>query len=498
MPPKRTASTPATNFPPPPTSSTRGRPSPVDKTSSRALVGAHTPQSAVSGPVDGGAGDPYKPQGATSRASAGPAFPDASNTNRRPPYIKQGVHEVATKYDSRIFDVCGELVCTSGPLTRVWSLLDGELLMSLAMGEGIRGSAVAFKPGANVSEEGSRIWIGNNMGEIMEADIATQSIVGTKTNAHSRHEVIKIYRHFNELWTLDDGGTLHVWAPTSDGTPNLANPPNQSFRMPKGHTFSLVAGHELWHATGKEIRVFLPTSDGRAQFQVLIRPLCQEGIGEVTSGTWLTSDPNKILFGHIDGKVSIYSRADFSCLDVVSVSTYKINTLASVGKQLWAGYNTGKICVYDMSQSPWAVEKDWQAHGNPVIKLTVDQSSFYKLDRHQIISLGADNMVRAWDGLLQEDWLENQIKGKDAEYCEFEKLKALIMTWNAGASTPNSLRYSDSDAGFIQNLLQSSGSPDILVFGFQELVDLEDKTATASKFPPCPWPISSDRGWIAY
>jgi WD40 repeat protein len=356
--------------------------------------------------------------------------------------------------------------------------------MSLAMGEGIKGTAVTFKPGANVSEEGSRVWIGNNMGEIMEADIATQSIVGTKTNVHSRHEVIKIYRHFNELWSLDDGGTLHVWAPDANGTPNLANPPTQSFRMPRGHTFSTVVGDELWHATGKEIRVFLPTADGRAQFQVLVRPLYQESVGEVTSGTWLTSDPDKVLFGHIDGKVSIYSRANYSCIDVVSISTYKINALSTVGKYLWAGYNTGKICVYDMSQSPWTVEKDWQAHGNPVIKLMVDQSSFYKLDRCQVISLGADNMVRAWDGLLQEDWLENGIKARDAEYCEFEKLNALILTWNAGATTPNSLRYSDSDASFVQNLLQSSGSPDILVFGFQELVDLEDKTATASKFAP--------------
>ena len=420
----------------------------------------------------------------STRLAISNTYPDSTNTNRRPPYIKQGVYEIPTKYDSRILDVCGELVCTGGHLTRVWSLLDGELLMSLAMGEGIKGTAVAFKPGANVGEEGSRVWIGNNMGEIMEADIATQSIVSNKTNAHARHEVVKIYRHFNELWTLDDGGTLHVWGPDANGVPNLANPPSQSFRLPKGHTSSIVVGDELWHATGKEIRVFLPTTDGRAQFQVLIRPLCQENIGEVTSGTWSTSDSDKVLFGHIDGKISIYSRADYSCLDVVSISTYKINSLATVGKYMWAGYNTGKICVYDMSQTPWAVKKDWQAHDNPVIRVIADQSSFYRLDRYQVISLGADNVVRAWDGLLQDDWLETEMKAKDVQYCEFEKIKALILTWNAGATTPNSLRYSDSDAGFIQNLLQTSGSPDILVFGFQELVDLEDKTATASKFHP--------------
>jgi hypothetical protein len=166
----------------------------------------------------------------------------------------------------------------------------------------------------------------------------------------------------------------------------------------------------------------------------------------------------------------------------MNVSQYKINTLAGVGRYMWAGYNTGKVSVYDMSQTPWAVKKDWQAHDNPVVKLIADRSSVYKLGRFQVVSLGADNMLRSWDGLLQEDWLESEMKRKDEEYCELRKLKALILTWNAGASTPNSLRYSDTDANFFQNLLQSSGSPDILVFGFQELVDLEDKTATASKF----------------
>ena len=74
------------------------------------------------------------------------------------------------------------------------------------------------------------------------------------------------------------------------------------------------------------------------------------------------------------------------------------------------------------------------------------------------------------------------MKSKDTKYCDFDEIKAMIMTWNAGASTPHSLRYSDGDADFFRELVQSSGSPDIFIFGFQELVDLEDKTATAKRF----------------
>ncbi|KAK3997558.1 putative synaptojanin [Cladorrhinum sp. PSN332] len=411
-------------------------------------------------------------------------YPDTSRTNRSKPLLSKGVHEIHTKYDSRVFDVCGMLVCTTGSYTRAWSVMDGELVMSLGMSEGMKGSSVIFKPGESVDDESRRIWIGTNNGELLEADVYSQSIVTNRPNAHGRYEIIKIYRHFNELWTLDESGTLHVWGPSPDGKniPNLAYPPTQTFRLPKGHMFSMVVGDELWHANGKEIRVFLPTLDGRTQFQVLIRPLIQEGAGEVTSGTTLSNDPDKVLFGHSDGKVSIYSRTNYSCLGVMNVSQYKINSLAGAGQYLWAGYNTGKISVYDMGQNPWVVKKDWQAHDNPVVKLIADHSSFYKLDRYQVVSLGADNVMRAWDGLLQEDWLAAQMKQKDVKYCQFEQIKGLVLTWNAGASTPNNLNYSNDDKVFIERLLRTSDSPDIIVFGFQELVDLEDKTATAKRF----------------
>ncbi|KAK4453196.1 type I inositol polyphosphate 5-phosphatase 8 [Podospora aff. communis PSN243] len=477
---KRVSSTPTAQLPPPPARS-HGRSMTVDRTSSRVPSAFRAPPTPVeTRPADALIGGAARPEPGVAPAVA--AYPDTSNTNRSKPYISKGAHEIATKYDSRVFAVCGDLVCTTGTFTRLWSLLDGELLMSLSMGEGQKGSSVIFKPGHNVDEEGQRLWIGNNFGEIMEVDIATQSIVSSRPNSHGRHEIIKIHRHYNELWTLDEGGTLHVWGPDETGVPSLVTGPTQTFRLPKGHLFSMVVDDELWLSTGKEVRIFLPTLDGRAQFQVLIRPLIQDSAGDVTAGTLLTSEPDKVFFGHTDGKISIYSRSTYSCLAVMSMSGYKINSLAGIGQYIWAGFNNGKISVYDMNQTPWAVKKDWQAHDNPVVKLIADPSSVYRLDRHQVVSLGADNMLRMWDALLQEDWLCGEMKSKDTSYCTMEKLKVMCLTWNAGASTPNSLRYSDGDASFFQNLLQSSDSPDILIFGFQELVDLEDKTATAKRF----------------
>lgn len=71
---------------------------------------------------------------------------------------------------------------------------------------------------------------------------------------------------------------------------------------------------------------------------------------------------------------------------------------------------------------------------------------------------------------------------RDAEYCDFRELSAKVMTWNAGAVKPASLRHNEQDQNFFQELLQPEDPPDILVFGFQELVDLEDKKITAKSF----------------
>jgi hypothetical protein len=72
------------------------------------------------------------------------------------------------------------------------------------------------------------------------------------------------------------------------------------------------------------------------------------------------------------------------------------------------------------------------------------------------------------------------MQSQEQVYCRFNDVKALVMTWNAGAATPYNMNHSDGDQNFIPHLLRTSDSPDILIFGFQELVDLEDKTRTAS------------------
>lgn len=331
-------------------------------------------------------------------------YPDTSQTNRRPPFFRHGLQEVQTKYETKLFDICGQHVCTTGYLTRAWDLLSGDPLMSLAHGEGIKITSLAFKPGATADEEGLRLWLGTNCGEIQEVDLHAQTVVFAKPSAHGRREIIKIHRHQNSMWSLDDEGKLHIWLPDNGGLPSLHCSP-VSHRVPKGHTFSMVIKDCLWLATGKETRVFRPGSHNEASFFVTQHPLIQTNVGEVTSGAVISGQLDRVYFGHTDGKVTIYSTKDYTCLSVVNVSVYKINSLAGAGSYLWAGYNTGMVYVYDTRSQPWQVKKDWLAHSNPVANILVDRSSVWKLGRLQVASIGMDNAIRLWDGTLEEDWL---------------------------------------------------------------------------------------------
>ena len=77
---------------------------------------------------------------------------------------------------------------------------------------------------------------------------------------------------------------------------------------------------------------------------------------------------------------------------------------------------------------------------------------------------------------------DNDMQDHDIDYCSFREITALVVTWNAGASTPSHFRYEENEPQFFQEVLQAGEPPDMVVFGFQELVDLEDKKLTASEY----------------
>lgn len=331
-------------------------------------------------------------------------YPDSSQANRRPPVFPDGIAGIPTGYETKLFAICGDYICTTGYVTNVWNVLNGRLLMSLAHGDTVKATAIAFRPAKDVEDEGKRLWLGTNTGEMHEIDIPTQSVVHTKSNAHARSVIVKIFRYAAEMWSLDEDGVLHIWPADEFGCPSLQQTP-LTYRIPRGSTFSIISGSQLWVATTKDIRVYARTSDNNHFQQLTQGSLSQLNVGDVTSGAIISSQPDRMYFGHADGKVTIYSKKSFECLGIVNVSVYKISSLVGVGDVLWAGYSTGMIYVYDTKSTPWKVLKDWKAHDKPIAGILADRTSIWKLDRFQVASLGTDTMLRVWDGMMKDDWL---------------------------------------------------------------------------------------------
>ena len=422
-------------------------------------------------------------------------YPDTSRSNRKPPKAHKCASAIETKYDTRLFDVCGKYICATGYLTRAWDVTTGELVFHKTHNEKeAKVTAIAFKSGGAAEDEGKRLWLGTNYGELYEVDIPDQEVVQRMPAAHMHREIIKLYRYENYMWSLDDDGRFHVWPPDKTGSPNLSNSP-QIQRLPRGHTFSVVVNGHLWLATGKDIRIYNPSQIAEPSFQVTASSFSQPNAGEITSGAVVSSQIDRLFFGHTDGKITAYSIRDHTCLGVYNVSNYKINCMAGAGSYLWAGFNTGMIYVYDTRRQPWLVKKDWMAHENPVSAMLSDRTSVLKFNRLNVASLGMDNVIRVWDGLLEEDWLgrppmtdmaqgkadidpEEEMQSNEAVYCNFREIRSVVVSWNAGATTPSHLRGDDN---FFRKVINPGDPPDILVFGFQELVDLDDKKLTASK-----------------
>lgn len=332
-------------------------------------------------------------------------FPNTSRLNRRPPCFADGPRSIQTGYDCRVFALSGDYVCTSGFQTRVWSLSSGKILLSMAHGEQVKVTAISFKPARKIEDDGLKLWLGTNWGEIQELEISSKRITAMNEHVHARREVIEIHRRAAELWTVDQEGKLVVWPPDADGTPNLDNGVLNG-RVPRGMTTSIVVGEELWLATGKSVWIYRPsaTPDKNA-FQATQASFTLGNAGDMISSALIPSQQDRVYFGHADGKISSFSRIGGQHIETVNVNLYKINCLVGVQDHLWAGYNTGMIHVYDTKTRPWTTTKSWLSHANPVVGLKTDRDSLWKQNRMHVISLGVDTIIGIWDGLTEDDWL---------------------------------------------------------------------------------------------
>lgn len=74
---------------------------------------------------------------------------------------------------------------------------------------------------------------------------------------------------------------------------------------------------------------------------------------------------------------------------------------------------------------------------------------------------------------------EQELLKREHAFSTFRNLKVLIVTWNVDAAKPETLTGDPENVRFLHDVLSSVDSPDIISFGFQEVIDLESRKMAA-------------------
>ncbi|KAG5650559.1 hypothetical protein H0H81_011820 [Sphagnurus paluster] len=357
-------------------------------------------------------------------------------------------------------------------------------------------TSMEFRPCARKSDRGFLLWLGTKEGHIFEMDARTGGVVGSKHSAHL-HAITHIFRHGRNMVTLDDSGKGFVFSPDASGEDiSLANTQPRVVRFAEKQDFVKIIGGKLWTAARWEqqismgvhktpiVRVYDIFGPGNATKAVLPA----EPIGVVMSATIVPSMPEFVYMGHEGGYVSIWVLEGGDgypkFLEAMKISTSDIVSLEGVNDRLWAGGRSGMISAFDVSQKPWIVMNCWSAHpGLPVLKLAVDHYGIDKIGRLCVVSIGRDEQLRLWDGLLGLDWValpaDHELSKQEHSFSTSRDLKVLLISWNCDAARPENLTGDPANVSFLTDVLQSVDSPDIISFGFQEVIDLESRKMAA-------------------
>ncbi|RXW15821.1 hypothetical protein EST38_g10028 [Candolleomyces aberdarensis] len=357
-----------------------------------------------------------------------------------------------------------------------------------------------FRPSINKADRGGIIWIGTKDGSLLEMDVRKGIVTAAKVGAHL-HPITHLFRYGRSMVTLDESGKTLIFSPDPEHPEkdvNLTSTVPRAVRTTDKHSFVKLLDGKLWTASRSEhasaggssinskavpmIRVFdifNPAAPGKT-----ILP--NDYVGQVTTATILPTQPDKVYVGHEEGYVSVWSLDTDDgwplCEETMKVSTSDIVCLEGVNERLWAGGRNGYISAFEVGQKPWVMKNCWNAHpgGLPVSKLFVNYRAIEANRKLCVVSLGRDESVKFWDGLLGVDWVENELVKNESSFSTFQDITALLVSWNCDAARPDSMIDDGRNSEFFTEALTSvSTPPDIISFSFQEVIDLESRKMAA-------------------
>ncbi|EGG01434.1 uncharacterized protein MELLADRAFT_117813 [Melampsora larici-populina 98AG31] len=372
----------------------------------------------------------------------------------------------------------------------------------------------SFEDG-KVGGKGCRyVWCGAKDGQLFEYDCFERRMIDSKASLHSA-SIIGIFRcKFGGMCTLDETAKVQIWTnPISPKIGVKISGTARAQRVADKTNFAAMLSHQLWTSSGPSgsksastlaqrspsIRVYDP--DPTQAWTVTPRPLSipdnGSTIGAVSAGAVIPSTPSIVYLGHETGHVSIWNNKEeknggVGFKKLIKISNYQITALEGVTKYLWAGFRTGNVYVYDTCEQQqddsggggggWKVLKVWKAHKESITRIVVDPSLLWddEASKLHVATTSTDWKVKLWDGTMGADWLATEMRKRESEFCAYRPMRVLICSWNIDACKPSELNGTSDNLNFLDDVLKSSEeSPDVIVFGFQEMIDLDNKKLTA-------------------
>ena len=354
------------------------------------------------------------------------ALPDSSRSSRHPPvapYHSEPNIQVPA-YTGHVVVAGHDVLVATHHHVKGYNLAKSDShswhyeTKELGMKE-VKIACLEFKASKSNTERASAVWLGTKEGHLIELDVRTGRVLGTKPVAHA-HTITHIFRLGTSMITVDDAGKVLVWSPDSKTeTVHLSLTQPTVFRIVEKVDFARILGGYLWTSARSEnssgfgkgpvVRVY----DVFAPGSVGLSLVPTEAVGAVTAGTLLPCHPGFVYLGHEAGFVSIWAlkaqNGTPRCVDTLKVSTSDVLSLEGVNNRLWVGGRNGTILAFDVSTKPWIVTNAWTAHsGLPVMKLLVDPFSVDKCGMLHVVSVGRDERIRFWDGLLGAEWISKK------------------------------------------------------------------------------------------
>ena len=450
------------------------------------------------------------------------AMPDTSRSSRRPPVLnchKYDTVQVQTQTHSAIICAAGHVFVTaSGHHVKVYDLsLSESSILSLDHKDfgqkELKATSLEFCPANAAQDKGRYVWIGTKDGNMHELDVTNGHVMGSRLSVHL-NAVTRIIRHGDKMISVDDSGKVTIWMPWAAGEDlHVTSAQVLHSRTSDRQAFVEMLAGKLWTsarettapgARGPAVRIYDILNPGSATRSVLPT----EHVGAVTSGTILPSHPNHVYLGHEGGFVTIWSTATDDgvpvCEEVMRISNSDVLCLVGINDRLWVGGRNGTIAAYSVESRPWVMTNNWVAHWNnhsvlPLQKIAVDPYSIDKIGKLCVYSVGRDDHVKSWDGLLGADWqggyfwqdhpsqkgthlssTDTELFKLEKSFSKFRNITVLFISWNIGATKPEQLSGIKENSSFLYDALKSVDTPDIIVFGLQEVVPLDK--ANVAKF----------------